>query len=150
MTWRKRLFHFWFRLSRPMTLGVRALAFDDDGRLLLVRHSYVPGWHLPGGGVEPGDTLEETLAKELLEETNAQTMAAPRLLSVHFNRQASRRDHVAVYHCPSVRQSAPKNADREILEAKFFALDDLPDNVTKATLQRIAEWRGDTPVSPYW
>jgi len=150
MTLRTRLFHFWFRLRRPMTLGVRALAFNAQGRLLLVRHSYVPGWHLPGGGVEAGDTLEETLAKELMEETNAQLCAAPRLLSVHFNRQTSRRDHVALYHCPCVRQDEAKAADLEILEAGFFALDDLPDGVTPATLRRIAEWRGDAPISPDW
>ena len=56
-----RLFHTWFLLTRPMTLGVRALAFDAEGRILLVRHTYIRGWHLPGGGVESGQTMPSLL-----------------------------------------------------------------------------------------
>ena len=66
-----RAFHAWFLVSRPMTLGVRAIAFDTDGRILLVKHTYVDGWHLPGGGVEHGQTVLQALERELLEEANA-------------------------------------------------------------------------------
>ena len=58
--WRTRLFtrlvHSYFALTRGMTLGVRAACFDDEGRVFLVRHSYVKGWHMPGGGLERGET----------------------------------------------------------------------------------------------
>lgn len=140
MIFRTKLFHLWFRLQRPMTLGVRALAFDEAGRLLLVRHSYVPGWHLCGGGVEAGDTLEETLVKELREETNVELTEPPQLASVHFNRQISRRDHVALFVCRNVRQTEPKQADKEILEARFFAVDALPDETSDSTYRRLAEF----------
>ena len=43
-----RVLHLYFAFSRGMTMGVRAACFDEAGRLFLVRHSYVPGWHLPG------------------------------------------------------------------------------------------------------
>ena len=46
----RRTMHLWWRLSRPMTLGVRA-AILRDGEVFLVRHGYIAGWHLPGGGV---------------------------------------------------------------------------------------------------
>lgn len=144
-----RVVHVWFALARGMTLGVRAAAFDAEGRVFLVRHSYVPGWHMPGGGVERGETLAQALAKELDEEGNLELVGAPELFSIYFNSGTSRRDHVAFYRC-RVRQLRPKAADREILEAGFFALDALPDGVTPATRRRLAELAGEAPVSDVW
>lgn len=150
MTWRTKLFHLWFRFQRPMTLGVRALAFDAQGALLLVRHTYVPGWHLCGGGVETGDTFEQTLAKELWEEANVELGDDVTLQSLHFNRHVSKRDHVAVYVAKGVVQRTPKLADREIAEARFFALDALPEGTTKSTLKRLQEYQSGTKPDPYW
>ncbi|WP_173426123.1 NUDIX domain-containing protein [Hoeflea sp. BAL378] len=144
-----RVVHVWFALARGMTLGVRAACFDADGRVFLVRHSYVPGWHMPGGGVERGETVAEALAKELREEGNLELAGPAELVAVYFNRRTSRRDHVAFYRC-KVRQIAPKAADREIVEAGFFALDALPQGVTAATRRRLAELAGAAPVSEEW
>ena len=51
-----RLLHVYFSFARGMTMGVRAACFDAEGRIFLVRHSYIGGWHMPGGGLEPGKT----------------------------------------------------------------------------------------------
>lgn len=147
---RSRLFHAWFLLSRPMTLGVRAIATDAERRVLLVKHTYVAGWHLPGGGVESGETVLEALAKELREEANAEFGAAPLLQSVHFNNKVTRRDHVVVYRCDNVRQFAPKRRDYEIVAAEFFPLDALPDGITKSTAQRIREFNDGAVPDPFW
>lgn len=147
---RDRLFHILFLLRRPMTLGVRALAFDANGHVLLVRHTYTPGWHLCGGGVEVGETFGEALAKELREEANVVLGDEPQLLSLHFNRTASRRDHVAVYLCRNVVQTMPKARDREILEARFFSPDALPDDVKQGSRDRIAEYLNGTRPSALW
>ena len=144
-----RLIHVWFAASRGMTLGVRAAAFDAEGRVFLVRHSYVPGWHMPGGGVERGETLGEALIKELREEGNLELDGEAELFAVYFNKRTSRRDHVAFYRC-IVRQTAPKAADLEILEAGFFAPDALPEGVTPATRRRLAELAGDIETSEVW
>ncbi len=148
---RGRLFHFYFRLKRPMTFGVRGLVYDaDQTSVFLIRHTYVPGWQLPGGGVEVGETAIEALQRELFEEGNIEIAGSPLLKSIHFNRQASRRDHVALYLVESYRQTAPKLPDREIAEGGFFPLDRLPDMTTPATLRRIAEVFGGVPASPDW
>ncbi|MCJ8052667.1 NUDIX domain-containing protein [Shinella curvata] len=144
------LVHQYFALSRGMTMGVRAACFDDAGRVFLVRHSYVPGWHLPGGGIERGETALEAVAKEIREEGNLALGAPPRLLHVYFNKQTSRRDHVLLYRCDGVTQTAPRLKDREIVEAGFFTLDALPAATTAATRRRLEEIAGRATFADFW
>jgi 8-oxo-dGTP pyrophosphatase MutT (NUDIX family) len=147
LTW---VLHRYFAWSRGMTMGVRAACFDAEGRVFLVRHSYVPGWHLPGGGIERGETALQALAKEMREEGNLEIGAAPRLLHVYFNRRTSKRDHVLFYRCDGVIQTAPRLKDREIVEAGFFSLDALPTGTTEATRKRLEEIAGRLPFAEIW
>lgn len=148
---RARLFHFYFLLRRPMTFGARGIVYDEAANsVFLIRHTYVPGWQLPGGGVETGETALEALTRELEEEGNIVIAAEPALKSLHFNRQSSRRDHVALYLITQFSQTGPKKPDREIAESGFFPLDRLPENTTPATKRRLAEVFSDEPSSPYW
>ena len=145
-----RAFHWWFLLTRPMTLGVRAIVLDGEGRVLLVRHTYVPGWHFPGGGVERGETMLASLARELAEEANIVMEEPPRLHGLFFNRAVSPRDHVAVYVVRRFRQTAPHVADREIAEARFFACDALPEGAGRATRARLAEVLQGVATAQIW
>lgn len=133
-----------------MTLGMRCAAFDAGGRIFLVRHTYVLGWYMPGGGIDAGETAEEALRRELREEGNLELPEPPQLLSAHFNRRASRRDHVLFYIARNVRQTAVKAADREIAESGFFALDALPQGTTASTLRRLDEVAGRTSPDADW
>ncbi len=148
---RNRLFHLYFLMARPMTLGVRAIVHDEAAQsVLLVRHTYVSGWQLPGGGIEPGETAEEALVREVVEEGNVAVVGRPRLIGFHYNSSASRRDHVATYVVSDFRVLGPKVPDREIAEAGFFALADLPRETTQATRRRLAELTGEAAPSPVW
>jgi 8-oxo-dGTP pyrophosphatase MutT (NUDIX family) len=148
---RARLFHLYFLIRRPMTLGVRALIHDrKTGSVFLIRHTYVPGWQLPGGGVEVDETMETALRRECEEEGNIDFTAPPALRSLHFNRRSSRRDHVAFYLVENFTQSSPKPPDHEIAESGFFPLDALPPDTTPATRRRIDEVFGGAAASPYW
>lgn len=144
------LLHVYWRFARGATLGVRAMVIDGQGRVFLVQHSYVAGWHLPGGGVETGETFADAMARELLEEGNIALTAAPRLHAVYFNKRISRRDHVALYVVRDFIQAAPPKPNREIVAHGFFAPDGLPGDTGRATRARIAEVIGGVAVSELW
>jgi 8-oxo-dGTP pyrophosphatase MutT (NUDIX family) len=146
----RRVFHLYWRFSRGMTLGVRALVIDPDGRIFLVKHSYVSGWHLPGGGVEPGETMLVALERELLEEGNIELTASPALHGLFFNGRVSDRDHVAVFVVRGFRQTAPPKPGHEIIAHGFFAPDALPDDTSGATRARIAEAMLGAPAQDRW
>jgi ADP-ribose pyrophosphatase YjhB (NUDIX family) len=143
----RRVLHFYWRFSRGLTLGVRAVVIDGSGKVFLVMHSYVPGWHLPGGGVEIGETAAVALGRELREEGNIELVEQPTLFGVYFNRRISRRDHVALYVVRAFRQDAPPRSNHEIIAHGFFAPDALPPETTGATRERLAEvLNGRTPA----
>src|SRR6202142_445976 len=123
----RRLIHFYWRFARAATLGARAMVIDGSGRVFLVKHSYVPGWHLPGGGVETGETALEALTRELAEEGNIQPVGTPGLHGLFFNRRTSRRDHVALYIVRDFRQDGRPVPNHEIVEHGFFAPGALPE-----------------------
>ena len=145
-----RLLHGVHLVARPLTMGVRGAVFDHRGRVFLVRHTYVSGWYLPGGGVDPGETVADALKRECREEGNIELLDEPRLLSVHFNAKYGKRDHVLFFRCGTYRQDAAKTRDVEIAETGWFAIDALPDETTPATHRRLAELDGRMPSDPYW
>jgi 8-oxo-dGTP pyrophosphatase MutT (NUDIX family) len=142
--------HLYWRLSRGVTFGVRALVIDDRRRVFLVLHSYVRGWQLPGGGVEPGETTIDALIRELREEGNLEPTAPPRLHGIFFNDRVSRRDHVAVFVISDFRQIGEPVPDHEIIAHGFFGLDELPNDTTAGTRARIIEVLGGAPVTERW
>jgi 8-oxo-dGTP pyrophosphatase MutT (NUDIX family) len=146
----RRFLHFYWRYARGLTIGVRGLVIDGAGRVFLVKHSYVGGWHLPGGGVEAGETLATALARELREEGNIELGEAPFFFAVYFNRRVSRRDHVALYVVRSFHQSAAPQPNSEIVAHGFFALESLPEDTSRATRERIAEVLNGRSVAELW
>lgn len=145
-----RLMHIYFRFARPMTLGVRAIVADSENRILLVRHTYVSGWHLPGGGVEAGETMLEAMAREVEEEGGVRMRAPVVLHGIYFNRSASSRDHVAVYVVRDFEVLGVRAPDHEIAEVGFFPRHALPEGVTRATLARLAEALDGAPADAFW
>jgi ADP-ribose pyrophosphatase YjhB (NUDIX family) len=135
----RRLFHLYWRFARGMTLGVRGVVVDAEGKVFLVKHSYVAGWHLPGGGVEVGETSIEGLRRELSEEGRIELVGEPKLLGIFLNSYASPRDHVAVYLVREFTQDRLPEPNREIIACGFFAPFELPPETTQGTRLRIAE-----------
>jgi ADP-ribose pyrophosphatase YjhB (NUDIX family) len=146
----RRVFHLYWRFARGMTLGVRAVVLDGDARVFLVRHSYVSGWHLPGGGVEVGETFGDALWRELAEEGRIELTGEPVLHGLFLNSHVSRRDHVAVYLVRHFRQDRLPEPNREIVACGFFDAGALPAETTLGTRLRISEVLEGKPPIPTW
>ena len=138
----------WHRLRRPVTLGCRALV-TDGRRVLLVRHSYVDGWHLPGGGVSRAETLAEAALREMAEETGVTAAGPARLHGIFLRQVWGGSDHVAVYVVERWR-GEPRPDGLEIVAARFFPADALPPDTTPATRRRIGECLGRHPPDDRW
>lgn len=138
-------------VRRRMVLGARAALLDGD-RVLLLRHTYMPGWHFPGGGVEPGETAEEAARREAEEETGFRVEGSMTLLGLYLQKhEATNRDHVAVYVGRQYRQIRSFRPDAEIAEIGWFAFDALPDGMNPGTARRIAEIASGTrDLPPLW
>ena len=146
----KRALPLFFRFTRALTLGVRGAVLDPDGRVFLIRHTYVTGWHMPGGGVEIGETAETALARELEEEAMVRVDGTPLLHGAYFNPGLGNRDHVLVYVVRDFTVMGAKVPDREIAETGFFPLDALPEGTTAPTRRRLDEIATGRARDPMW
>jgi ADP-ribose pyrophosphatase YjhB (NUDIX family) len=155
-TWRARiepftrpLFFAFSRATRGMTLGVRGVAVDGEGRVLLVKHTYVHGWWLPGGGVERGQAAEDALIREMREEAGLIVEGRPRLVSVHSNERYFRGDHVLVYRMDRFTMTE-RSSHGEIAEIGWFDPTALPDDAHRSTRARLAEVFGGVEATTEW
>lgn len=136
-----RLLYLGFRIYcfifRPKTIGVRVMLIQN-GQVLLVRQTYMPGWFMPGGGVKRGETLEQAIRREAREEIGAQ-MGQLTLLGAytHFGEQKS--DHNVLFSCTDFTYNGKQ--DTEIAEVRFFSLDDLPDGLLPGHRRRLEEYK---------
>lgn len=155
-TWRTRiepftrpLFFAFSRATRGMTLGVRGVAVDREGRVLLVKHTYVHGWWLPGGGVERGQTAEAALVREMREEAGLIVEGRPVLVSIHSNERYFRGDHVLVYRMDRFTMT-DRSSHGEIAEIGWFDPAALPEDAHRSTRARVAEIFGGAEAPTSW
>lgn len=148
-TLRDRAFQSFWKLQRSLTIGVRAVVTDETGRVLLVRHTYMPGWHFPGGGVERGETCSVALIRELREEAGVVVAGVPALVSVHANHAYFPNDHVLLYQIDgwTIGEASSRGG---IAETGFFGLGALPAAASPGTRRRLAELFGGAAVAEHW
>lgn len=155
VAWRYRIagraVRLYATVVRPRTFGVRALLRDPDGRIALVRHHYVAGWYLPGGGVAKGESAEAAVRRELMEGVELRDVTVTGVLGVYHNHGEAKDDHVVVFVAEVSDAAGLAVADtREIAEVGWFAPDALPEGTTPATRRRIAEHVAGRPGFGAW
>ena len=146
----KPFLHATYRQTRGMTLGTRTLVLKDEAEMvMLVRHGYAPGWLLPGGGVERGESLVEAAIREVREEAGIVAEEEPVFRGIFLNDAQFVGDHVACYVLRQFREET-FTPGAEIAEARFFPVAALPDGTTPGTRRRIAEVISGTPPTRRW
>ena len=140
-------------LKPPISLGVRLIVRDPLDQVLLVRHTYMKGLHLPGGGVDVGETAQEAAVRECFEETNLAVDSDLRLVGLYFNRHHSNRDHVATFVADldhPFDEAELKPQAIEISHVVVARIKDLPAETTGPTRRRLAELKNGTPSAIDW
>jgi 8-oxo-dGTP pyrophosphatase MutT (NUDIX family) len=133
-----------------LTLGVRGVVVNQEGLVLLVRHTYTPGWHFPGGGVEKRETAVLSMQRELKEEAGIEAaFGAMKLLSVHANHGFFPNDHVLVYRIDDWTQGKATSRG-EIAEIRFADPLMPPEGTSPATKRRLDEIFAGADTSELW
>jgi ADP-ribose pyrophosphatase YjhB (NUDIX family) len=145
----KSLQRYW-RMSRGLTLGAQGVVLDAQSRVLLVRHTYRPGWHFPGGGVEKGESVLAALTRELDEEAGVALDGPPDLFAIYSNAAAFPGDHIVVFVVRRWRRLRLPEPNREIAEHGFFAASSLPEGTVAPVQRRLAEVLGAGSAAEAW
>jgi ADP-ribose pyrophosphatase YjhB (NUDIX family) len=135
-------------LMTPTAFGVNAIVEGADGRILLVRHTYMPGWQLPGGGVNSGEPPADAILRELREEIGLIDSAPPELIGLFTRRFAWIGNVIALYRVRNATYAFKPN--HEISEITTTDLANLPEGLSLATKRRLLELANNTPPSPQW
>jgi ADP-ribose pyrophosphatase YjhB (NUDIX family) len=130
-------------LFRPIRMGVRVMMIQND-KVFLIRHTYLSGWFLPGGGLKRGETLEQGARREACEETGAE-LKEVKLIGVFTNFMQWKTDHTSVFLCNDFRITG--KSDGEIAEMRAFPLNDLPANMYSVHRGLLEKYKTGTITS---
>jgi 8-oxo-dGTP pyrophosphatase MutT (NUDIX family) len=124
----------WF-VRRPRTFGAHALAFTPEGKLVLVKLRYAPGWRVPGGGRKPGEPADEAVLRELREEIGLTEHGRVRFACELEEAVDYKRDLAALLIVEDVLYRP--RWTWEVEQVGEFPLDDLPSDTAPSTLRWI-------------
>lgn len=137
-----RAIRTYWKLAKPTTFGARAIVIGPDGSVLLIRHTYIDGWYLPGGGLKRGEAAHSGILREIREEVGLDKCRVDEVHGVFHSNREHKSDHIVVYIVRNDASGSVPNSLQasEVAEALWFPLDRLPENVSPATLRRLREF----------
>jgi ADP-ribose pyrophosphatase YjhB (NUDIX family) len=131
----------------PVAYGACAL-IERDGKVLLVRHSYVQGWLLPGGGVARGEPAEQAIIREMREEIGLISCAPPELFGLYSRKAGWATNVIVLYRLRDAEFTFVPNL--EIREVQFVDPSNPPDGTPRSVATRLKELAGLQPRSAFW
>ena len=149
--WRRTVLAFYLSAKAaitPVAFGVNAIVLDKNGRVVMVRHSYMPGLHLPGGGVDRGEPPEDAVLRELREEIGLSGAPVAEFVGLFTRRFGWITNLIALYRVRDAEYVFKPNA--EIREVVLVDPANLPDGIAPGARRRLVELATNAPLSPYW
>lgn len=137
----------WF-FTRPRTQGVRAIPLTGAGEVVLVRHTYIAGWHLPGGGRKRGEDPQAAVLRELREEIGMTAYGEVRFIADFAHHPDFRRDTVSLFVVEGVDHVPRRSLEIEAIAA--FPPRALPEDASASTRRRLAEWLDGVARAELW
>lgn len=134
-------------LLAPVAYAACAL-IEREGRVLLVRHSYVAGWLLPGGGVHRGEPAEHAILREMKEEIGLVHCAPPELFGLYARKAGWATNVIALYRLRDAEFSFKPNL--EVREVQFVDPIAPPMGTPKSVATRLKEHAGLQSRSAFW
>ena len=134
-------------LTNPTVFGVAGAILDGEGRVLLVRQTYMTGWRLPGGGIGHGEAPERALTRELHEEVGL-TGGTVRLFGLYSRKVWWLTHLAALYVIEGGRIDFHPNW--EVRAVCWVPLSAPPPDTAAATARRLAELAGRATPDPHW
>lgn len=145
------LLRIYWKIRRPLSLGAVAIVLDAEHKVLLVEHSYEPGWRLPGGGVAKGESVCDTIARELYEELGIACNVEPgAYLGTFYNNADAKHDHITLFLVNEWEHDDSRRVSYEIKRWGFFEHTSLPEGTTQSCRRRLAEFFSGASASPVW
>ncbi len=131
------IYEIYLFIFKPVIFGVRIILMKGD-QVLLIKHTYKEGWHLPGGGFKRGETVEQAARREAYEETGAEVKSLE-LVGIFTNMDDKDSAHNILFASNDFEVTG--RPDAEIAEARFFSLDDLPGDLLPGQRRRREAYR---------
>ncbi|RDB37235.1 NUDIX domain-containing protein [Spirobacillus cienkowskii] len=140
----KKIYQLFFNIR---TFGVRAIIVNND-QVLLIKHTYYPGWHFPGGAVDKGESPRQAIIREVFEEVGVLVKEQPIVFDNYFHQIHRVDDIVILYVIKNYELVLSKCS--EVKDLKWFNINDLPNDISHATKRRIDEYYFHHTKSDFW
>lgn len=132
------------------TVGVRILAINDKQEILLVKHTYIDGWHFPGGGVHHQEPLFAAAMREFEEETGYIATKRPDIFHTYVHNICGVTDYPVLFVLKHFKKKQNGKCSLEIETCQWFSLDAMPKDITTSTKQCLEEFFQQVPVRDAW